>query len=81
MEQNQLPEKERKENNRRSLNALARYSGMAFEIAASIIIFLYIGKWLDNKFLMKYPLFTVVFTIIGVFAGVYFVIRDLLKHK
>jgi F0F1-type ATP synthase assembly protein I len=75
------PKKEPKENNRQSLNAIARYSGMAFQIAASIIICLFLGKWLDSKFPLKFPVFTTVLTLFGVFLGVYFVIRDLLKQK
>jgi ATP synthase protein I len=54
---------------------------MAFQIAGSIIICLFLGKWLDSKFTMKFPVFTTVLTILGVFLGVYFVIRDLLKQK
>jgi len=80
MDQNQA-EKEPKESSKRSLNALARYSGMAFQIAASIIICLFLGKWLDTKFPMKFPLFTTVLTLLGVFLGVYLVVRDLLKQK
>ncbi len=74
--------KEPSENPKRSsLNALARYSGMAFQIAATIVVCLFIGKWLDNKIPMSFPVFTTVLTIVGVFLGVYFVIRDLLKQK
>ncbi len=80
MDRNQ-PKKEAKESRRQSLNALARYSGMGFQIAASIIICLLLGKWLDAKFPMKFPVFTTALTILGVFLGVFFVIRDLLKKK
>jgi ATP synthase protein I len=80
MDRNQ-PKKEPKENRRQSLNALARYSGMAFQIAAAIIIGLLAGKWLDGKFPMKFPVFTTSLTILGVFVGVYFAIHDLLKQK
>ena len=80
MERNQQ-KKEPKESKRQSLNAIARYSGMAFQIAATIIICLFLGKWLDAKVPLKFPVFTTVFTILGVFLGVYFVIRDLLKQK
>jgi F0F1-type ATP synthase assembly protein I len=75
--------KEPKENRRQSLNALARYSGMAFQIGATVILCLYLGKWLDSKIKLSlnFPLFTTFLTILGVFLGVYFVIRDLLKNK
>jgi ATP synthase protein I len=80
MEQNQ-PGKEPKKNNNQSLNALARYSGMAFQMAATIIVFLFLGKWIDSKVHLKFPMFTAILSILGVFIGVYFVIRDILKQK
>lgn len=80
MDRNQ-PKKEPKESRRQSLNAMARYSGMGFQIAATVIIGIISGKWLDSKFTMKFPVFTASLSIVGVFLGVYFVIRDLLKHK
>jgi F0F1-type ATP synthase assembly protein I len=73
--------KEPNENPRQSLNALARYSGMAFLIGAPIVIGILGGKWLDDKLSMKFQLFTVVLTLTGVFLGVYLVVRDLLKQK
>jgi ATP synthase protein I len=77
-----IPKKEeQKPDKRQSLNALARYSGMAFQIAGAVVICLFLGKWLDSKFPMNFPVFTTILTILGVFLGVYFVIRDLLKHK
>ncbi len=80
MDKNQ-PKKEPNENRRQSLNAMARYSGMGFQIAAAIILCLFLGKWLDGKFPMKFPLFTTVLTLLGVFLGVYLVFRDILKRK
>ncbi len=66
---------------KQSLSAWARYSGMAFQIAAAIILGVLAGQWLDKKFPMKFPLFTTVLTILGVFVGVFFAIRDILKQK
>lgn len=57
------------------------YSGMAFQIAAAIILGVFLGKWLDKVFSTKFPLFTTIFSILGVFAGVFITIRDLLKEK
>jgi ATP synthase protein I len=73
--------KEPNEDRKQSLNVLARYSGMAFQIAATIIVCLFLGKWLDKVLALKFPDFTVSLTILGVFLGVYFVIRELLKKK
>ncbi len=82
MDRNQ-PKKEPSGNRRQSLNALARYSGMGFQIAATIILCLLLGKFLDSKVHISanFPVFTTILTILGVFLGVYLVIRDLLKKK
>jgi ATP synthase protein I len=75
------PEEKENGKRRRSLEALARYSGMTFQLAAVIIIFIFIGKWLDTKIIFKFPVFTVALSFLGVFVGIYFVIKDVLKHK
>ena len=64
-----LPEP--KEKRSQSLNVLARYSGMAFQIAATIILCVFIGKWLDSKIKLNFPVFTTSLSIIGVFLGVF----------
>lgn len=63
-----------------SLNALARYSGMAFQIAGAVILGWIIGNWLDKQFEVPKHLFTALFMILGVFLGLYSVVRDLLKR-
>ena len=75
-----LPEKKQNKE-RQSLSSFARYSGMAFQIAAAVIAGILAGRWLDGKFHNKFPLFTTVLTLLGVFVGVYFVIRDVLKNN
>ena len=80
MDKNQ-PKKEPSENPKQSLNALGRYSGMAFQIAGPIVVGLFAGKWLDAKLSMKFPVFTASLTVIGLFLGVYLIIRELLKQK
>ncbi|MBU0487635.1 MAG: AtpZ/AtpI family protein [Bacteroidetes bacterium] len=39
------------------------------------------GRWIDGQIEMKFPIFTVVLTILSVFLSIYYVIRDLLKSK
>jgi F0F1-type ATP synthase assembly protein I len=54
---------------------------MAFQIAACIILGLLLGKWLDKKFGFNSHILMATFSILGVFIGVFFTIRDLLKNK
>ena len=76
-----IPPEEPNESRKKSLSAFARYSGMAFQIAAAIILGVLAGQWLDKKFPMKFAVFTTILTILGVFVGVFFAIRDVLKQK
>lgn len=48
--------------------SFVQYSGLGIQLAATIIVFLFIGIWLDGKFGSKF-IFTLVFTLLG-FAGV-----------
>ncbi len=80
MEMDKKPQKNvQNENQRQSRNALARYSGMAFQIGGSVVIGVVVGKWLDKQFEAHHDVFTILFSILGVFAGLYLVIKDIIK--
>ncbi len=57
---------------------IAPYLGMGVQLAATIVIMLFIGNWLDKKFDEK-PLFTIIFAILGVITGMYNLIRTALS--
>jgi ATP synthase protein I len=46
------------------------YSGLGVQLAATILIFLFIGIWLDKEFNTGF-VFTLIFTFIGFFGGFY----------
>jgi hypothetical protein len=55
---------------------------MGFQMAAIIIIGMYGGIKLDEFLgLKKFPIFTLLFSLLSVFAAIYFVIKDFLKKK
>ena len=63
-------------------NALAKYSGMAIQMGLTIAIGVYSGTKLDHWLaLSKFPVFTIILSLLSVFAAMYFVIRDVLKKK
>jgi len=65
---------------KKPLNNYAKYSAMGFQMAAIIIIGIYGGIKLD-AFLgfKKFPVFTLVLSLVSVFAAIYFSIKDFLK--
>ena len=58
-----------------------RYSGMAFEMVAIILIAVWGGLKLDEKFNKGNPLFIVIFSILGVFIALYTALHDFIKFK
>ena len=63
------------------LNDYARYSGIAFQMIAIVLIGVFGGIKLDKWMGIKFPIFTITLSIFSVFIAVYIVIKDLLKKK
>ena len=57
----------------------AKYSGVAFQMVAIILIGVFGGVKLDAYLHLGFPVFTVVFSLLSVFLAIYYVIKDLLK--
>lgn len=63
-------------------NSVLKYSGMAFQIGACIILGFWGGMKLDAWMgLKKVPVFTLVLGLLGVVIGIYISIKDVLKKK
>ena len=78
MKKNSNPEKKKDQS---SLNDYARYSSIAFQMIAIILLGVFGGMKLDQLIKIEFPVFTVVLTILSVILSIYFVIRDLIKMK
>jgi len=46
------------------------YLGLGIQMAATIVIMFFLGKWLDDYFDAK-PILTITFSLFGGFAGIY----------
>ena len=62
----------------KSDSKIIQYSGLGIQLAAVILIFLFIGKWLDGKFDTGF-LFTLSLTFIGFFGGFYSFYLSIMK--
>lgn len=58
----------------------AKFTGLGIQIAASLLISLYGGIWLDEKFDTK-PLFLLVGVFFGMLAGIWSVIKITTNSK
>ena len=74
---------QKKENNtdnqKPPLYSYAKYSGIAFQMVFIILLGVFGGRYIDTYFNLKFPIFTVILSILSVFLSIYTVIRDLLK--
>ena len=56
-------------------------SGIAFVMGAIIFLAVKGGSWLDNKYEMEKPIYTLVFTLLGVATSIYVVLQHLKRIK
>lgn len=56
-----------------------RYSGIAFQMIAIILVTVWGGVKLDKLTGWKTPVFTIVLSLLGVFAAIYTVVREFIK--
>lgn len=56
----------------------APYLGLGIQLAATIVIMVFIGIWLDKKFNLS-PVFTLVFSFLGIITGMYHFIKSVTR--
>lgn len=54
---------------------------MAFQIAIALAAGAWLGNWLDRSAQTPKPYFTALFTLLGLFAGLYLSLKDLIWGK
>lgn len=72
-------QKNQKKPANKGLDNFARYSGLAFQMIGIIVLTAFGGVKLDKLTGWKTPVFTIVLSLLGVFAAIYFAIKDFLK--
>ena len=78
MEEEQKEKNQKKQPNK-GLRDYARYSGIAFQMIAIILIAVWGGIKLDKLAGFNKPVFTIILSLLGVFAAVYTAVKDFLK--
>lgn len=73
----------KRKNPKRPLNKgvrdFAKYSGMAFQMLAIILAMTWGGIKLDKLAGFEKPVFTIILSLLGVFAAIYTSLKDFLK--
>lgn len=77
-----MPDSQEKKSNgkKKQPNAFLKYSGMAGQMIAIILIFAFGGIKLDEILETAKPFYTGGLTILGVVLSMYFMIKDLVKQ-
>lgn len=57
-------------------NAVLRYSGLAFQMGATIAVCVWAGKEIDGYFSNRIPAATISFSLLGIGAALYSVIKE-----
>jgi F0F1-type ATP synthase assembly protein I len=78
-EQQPLKKKKLKSPQNKGLNDFGRYSGMAFQMIAIILVTTWGGIQLDKLAKFHTPVFTIILSILGVFAAIYTAVKDFIK--
>jgi len=66
-------------NKKSGISKFARFSGLGIQMGAVIAIFTWLGTYLDKKFASKTPWWTIGLSLFGVMAGLYLVIKEVIK--
>ncbi|RZL20284.1 MAG: AtpZ/AtpI family protein, partial [Pedobacter sp.] len=67
--------------NKKNVNNFAKYSSISFQMLATIGLFALAGYKIDEYRNSKAPVFTAVFSLIGVVISLYQVVRQLNKNN
>ena len=63
------------------MNEYAKWSGLAFQMLATMGLAVWGGFQLDKHFGLRFPIFTLSLILLGFGASIYFVYRGVIKDK
>ncbi|MBL4559517.1 MAG: AtpZ/AtpI family protein [Labilibaculum sp.] len=69
------------EKRKKKTTSLAKYSGLAFQMIAIILLVLFGGIKMDEYLGNEFPLFTIIGAFGGVVLSLYFALKDLFKNN
>jgi hypothetical protein len=58
-----------------SMRDIGKYTGIAFEMIATIVFFVLLGRWIDAQGAWKFPLGTFFGAIVGVGMSLYVILK------
>jgi F0F1-type ATP synthase assembly protein I len=71
--------KQQKKPASKGLQDFGKYSGIAFQMLAIIFVLTWCGIKLDKLLGLETPVFTIILSLLGVFAGIYTALKDFIR--
>lgn len=71
--------KKNNENLKKAAKSYAKYSSLAFQMAAIIFLGTFGGYKLDQYLSLETPVFTLILSILSVIIAIYFAVKDFIK--
>jgi F0F1-type ATP synthase assembly protein I len=78
-EEQPIKKKNLNDQGNKGIKDFARYSGIAFQMIGIILIATWGGIKLDKLTSFEKPVFTIILSLLGVFAAIYTAVKDLIK--
>lgn len=69
------------ENSKKQATSIVKYSGLAFQMIAIILVVLFAAFKLDEYLGNEFPLFTIIGAFVGVILSLYFALKDLFRNR
>lgn len=78
----QAPQNQKNQKNQlnKGLQDFGKYSSLAFQMLVIIAVMTWLGVKLDKILGLSTPVFTIILSLLGVFAGIYTAIKDFIKR-
>lgn len=72
---------EEKTKKKQQLVDYGKYGAMGLQMAAIICAGVFAGIWLDAKLTLKFPLFTLLLSLVSIALALYYFIKDVIGKK
>ena len=74
-----MAKKQENKNPKNRIKNYAKYSSIPFQMIAIICLGIFAGIKLDKFLVFKFPVFTLLFSVLSVILAIYFAIKDFIK--
>ena len=67
--------------NHKQTNGYLKYTGLAFQLAGVVVMAILLGQWLDKKWMLSKPYFTVTLVVVFFSAFMYKLFKELTSSE